>query len=68
MNSSKEHWIQWQINFDVFFHKFTFSAEQVTSRQTFSARGGGGGGDAPAINKSQVNHFLSAFTTFSDSF
>ena len=27
-----------------FFHKFTFSAEQVTSRRTFSARGGGGGG------------------------
>ena len=26
-----------------FFHKFTFSAEQVTSRRTFSARGGGGG-------------------------
>ena len=26
-----------------FFHKFTFSAEQVTSRRTFSARKGGGG-------------------------
>ena len=43
MNSRKKHWIRWQINFDVFFHKFTFSAEQVTSRRTFSARWGGGG-------------------------
>ena len=45
MNSRKEHWIQWQINFDVFFKSSHFQPNKLLPGGPFRPVGGGGGCD-----------------------
>ena len=44
MNSRKEHWIQWQINFDVFFTSSHFQPNKLLPGGPFRPVGGGRGG------------------------
>ena len=72
MNSRKEQWIQWQINFDVFLQVHIFSRTSYFQADLFGPWGGGGGCDrtlrtpsayAPAL----INKIKGKWTTEGDS-